>query len=158
MTTTEPIANSLLNRLSQEKGELRKIEIELQKIEEKRKHLAANVEAIERVLRLFEIAHGLAEPWHVSLEGKDILAMNLPQALEALARASGGVLNVVQAKRTLLESGKLKNKKTAGARIYGYVTRSENFERIAPGQYRIVEPSSKATRKLEQPPLTPPAS
>jgi hypothetical protein len=72
--------------------------------------------------------------------------------IEALTRIAGendGVVRVTDAKQILLDSGLTKGKlRNVSSHIYHLLSRSEKFERVEPGVFRLVEPIGDDLRVL----------
>lgn len=128
MTTSEPLVNSLLNRLTDGRARLRILDAE-------RDQLLKDVAALEHVVQLYTGA-STESPQRNSSE---FASMTLGQALIQIARENNGVLTVVPAKRRLLQCGMLTNPKNAGSRLYSHLARDPHFEHTDAGQFKLVE-------------------
>jgi hypothetical protein len=85
----------------------------------------------------------------ISLQGMSQLA-----ALKKIAEHNGGMLQTSLAKRLLNQAQLIKNPKNANNIIFSVIHRSEAFERVEPGVYRLigdkpVRPEKTATQNLE---------
>jgi hypothetical protein len=67
----------------------------------------------------------------------EISGKTLLEALVAVARKSNNRLRVREAKRLLLEAGLLGNSKNALSVLYTTISRSNRFEKVKPGEYKI---------------------
>ena len=128
MTSSEPIVNSLLNRLTETKRALLMVSEEHEK-------LLKDVAALEQVVQMYT-----GEPTQgKQTDSSGLTFLTLAQGLKKIAREHDGILKVVQAKRQLLESGKITNPKNASARLYSHLSRDPHFEWVAPGQFRLID-------------------
>lgn len=74
----------------------------------------------------------------------------LREALQEIAKRNEGVLKVSIARKLLVEAGKIKNTKSAWAMIYTTLSRSPEFNKTAPGEFRF-EPDNSHTPNLIAP-------
>ncbi|MGB9236135.1 MAG: hypothetical protein WCC04_17135 [Terriglobales bacterium] len=98
------------------------------------------LQAVTLTLELLR-KEGPSKPTGVASEG-DVLAelrtKNTQLAgLVAIARRNGGVLLTKDAKHLLQRSGLMKPSKNASNILYNVIKRSERFEHIGTGQYRL---------------------
>ncbi len=75
-------------------------------------------------------------------------------ALKKIAEHNGGVLQTSTAKRLMNQAHLIKNPKNANNIIFSVIHRSELFERVAPGVYRLLgekpmRPEKPETAKLD---------
>jgi len=132
MTTTEPIVNSLLNRLADAKAKLRAIDSE-------REELLRSISSLEYVVQMYT---GRLSADRGS-DSNSLASLTLGEALVQIAEENNGALVVVEAKRLLLESGKLTSPKNASPRLYGHLAGDSHFQKVSPGKYRLVKPSGR---------------
>lgn len=127
--------SALLDELTRLIVDLRRkrAEVESQIIE-----LEEQIEAVETTISLYRKAGKIYEPEAYKsivpeLEGRTHL-----DALQYIASKGDGRLKVTDAKRLMSEAGLLRNPKTALSMLYTIISRSGKFERIAPGEYRLI--------------------
>jgi regulator of replication initiation timing len=104
------------------------------------KQIDENLQAVIKTVNLLklpdvEIKNHVSEPDIHAVEGKTTQI----EAIIALARNNNGIVNTSSAKSFLIKSGLMKNTKNASTIIYTNITRSGKFERITPGQYRLLD-------------------
>ena len=88
--------------------------------------------ALQQAETLYKAEHSITEGVDpAELKGKTQL-----QALILIARRNG-VLNMAEARRTLLLAGLVRNAKNAGSILYTVMARSERFEKVSPGVYKL---------------------
>jgi hypothetical protein len=66
-----------------------------------------------------------------------IKGMTQVQALTAIARSNGGLIRAQEAKRLLIRAGLMRQTKNSTSTIHSVIIRSEKFERVNPGEYRL---------------------
>jgi hypothetical protein len=69
--------------------------------------------------------------------------MTQVQALVTIAKHNDGVIRAQEAKRLLIKAGVMRETKNSTNIIHAVILRSEKFERIRPGEYRLKESSPK---------------
>ena len=62
------------------------------------------------------------------------------QAVVAIAKHYGGVVKAQDAKHLMIRAGVMRNTKNSTNITHNVITRSGQFERIAPGEYRLKQP------------------
>ncbi|HEX4577772.1 MAG TPA: hypothetical protein VH117_10510 [Edaphobacter sp.] len=72
-----------------------------------------------------------------SVDVASLRGMTQIKALEKIARHNGGRLLTSDAKRYLVQAGLIKNPKNANNIIFSVIQRSNQFERLEPGVYRL---------------------
>ena len=63
---------------------------------------------------------------------------NQMNALLTIASRNGGHLKVNGAKKIMIEAGLIRTPKNAATVIYALISRSEKFEWVVPGEYRLI--------------------
>jgi hypothetical protein len=71
------------------------------------------------------------------------------QALVAIAKHNNGVIRAQEAKRMLIRAGVMRETKNSTNVIHAVIIRSEKFERIRPGEYRLKDTVAPKTSDLE---------
>ena len=82
------------------------------------------------------------------IDVSSLRGMTQIEALKKLAEHSGGEFRTIDAKRIFLQAGLIKSQKNANNILYSVIHRSGQFERTAPGVYRVasakpIRPESK---------------
>lgn len=132
MVTQDSTVTGLLNLIA----ELRAREIEQEQALEQTRQ---DIQAVQRALALLRARNGLpAEETTARIHADSLRGKTYLEAIMAIAKANNGIVKVTEAKRFLLEAGVAMKPKTAYQIITGTIIRSERFERIAPGQYKLV--------------------
>ena len=132
MVTQESTLTGLLNLIADLRAKEKELDAELEEVRR-------NIEAVQRASVLLRAKYGLPaespkdESVYEALRGKTLIA-----ALIDLAGSNNGVVKVTEAKRLLLEAGLLGNPRTAYQGITATLLRSNRFERVMPGAYRLV--------------------
>ena len=65
------------------------------------------------------------------------------QALVAIAKHNDGIIRAQEAKRMLIKAGVMRETKNSTNIIHAVILRSEKFERVRPGEYRLKEAQAK---------------
>ena len=127
MTSSEPIVNSLLNRLTEARAKLRAIDAE-------RDQLLREIASLDHVAQMYTGVTSTDPQSNANI----LTSMTLGEALAHIAEENNGILSVVEAKRILFQCGKLNNAKNAGTRIYTHLAHDSDFIKVSPGKYRLV--------------------
>lgn len=146
MANSELVLNWLTNLLVQLRS---KAETEQQKIAEARDRLVQ----LQEQIRATELVIPLARHDGIQVlpDAYDALVARLKEnkgkmtqidALMAIANASNGSFKVQNAKRLMLEAGLIANPKNADSIIYTLIARSGEFEKVKPGEYKLVSKST----------------
>jgi septal ring factor EnvC (AmiA/AmiB activator) len=64
------------------------------------------------------------------------------QALVVIAKHNDGIIRAQEAKRLLIKAGVMRETKNSTNIIHAVILRSEKFERVRPGEYRLKEMKS----------------
>ncbi len=70
--------------------------------------------------------------------------MTQVQALVTIAKHNNGIIRAQEAKRLLIRAGVMRQTKNSTNIIHAVIVRSEKFEKVKPGEYRLKEFSPKA--------------
>jgi hypothetical protein len=73
-----------------------------------------------------------------SIEAHGLRGLTQVQALTKIAENNGGILQSAHAKTLLLQAGLIRNPKNAANILFSVIQRSEKFERVSPGVYRLI--------------------
>ncbi|SRR5712692_1721683 len=76
---------------------------------------------------------------------KKLKGLTHVQALVEIAKYNGGTLAAQEAKDIMIRAGVMRNTKNSTHMVHGAIARSEAFERIGRGEYRLIESASKKT-------------
>lgn len=134
-----------IQRLTQKKKELIEKRVKLMRpVEEVDKEIAAFTLALAVLLRdeTPAIPEGLFFPLN------KIRKMTQTQALIFIAEYNGGTIKSLEVKSILVAAKLMKNTKNAAGMVNGIITRSEAFDRIGRGEYRLK--SIRVNAELEE--------
>jgi hypothetical protein len=121
-----------IQRLTQKKKELlEKREKLMRPVQELDKEIAALTLAVAVLLRDETPAEADGFPL------RKIRNMTQTQALRVIAEYNGGTIKSLEVKAILIAAKLMKNTKNAAGMVNGLITRSEAFERIGRGAYRL---------------------
>jgi DNA-binding transcriptional regulator YbjK len=141
MVTQDSTQTGLVNLLADLRGQERKCKSILEDITHK-------IDAVQVALALLREKYGLAseEPERESLVAA-IHGKSQPDALIMIAKVHNGRVKVTEVKRMLLEAGVITNTKTAYQQITSTLVRSKHFEKVAPGEYSLVQDEAKVGQR-----------
>lgn len=136
-------SNGTLTDLANLAGQLRKQEAEAQ---QKVAEICKQIDAVELTMRLYRHDGTQAMPdIHDALvaelrKAKANKAKKKTQmdALILIANKSDGIIKVTHAQRLMVETGFISNPKNAPSTIYTLIDRSGRFEKVKPGEYRLL--------------------
>jgi hypothetical protein len=132
ITSQESTLTGLLNLIAELRGREKQQEASL----DETRH---NIEAVQTALQLLRDRYGiLATQPERKAEIEALRGQKMLPALIEIAKSNYHVVKVTEAKRMLLEAGTIGNPKTAYQRITSALVRSDRFEHIRPGEYRLV--------------------
>jgi hypothetical protein len=128
--------NEVIEYLAQHKKALQaKRDQMVQGIEQEIEHISSTISSLQQGSTINE--------QQIRTGGPSLLArlagMSQTQGLVAIARANNGVIKAQEAKRILIEAGRMTKTKNSTSAIHTLINRSGRFERIAPGTYRLKE-------------------
>ena len=125
--TSNELAN-LIGQLCNQRKELQ------QRLDELDKQLEA-VETTVHLLRYGKSGRSYTDKSLISeLRGKTHI-----DALLTIAGKNNNRLKATEAKRLMIEAGLIRNPKTALSMLYTIINRSGKFERVRPGEYRLID-------------------
>jgi hypothetical protein len=93
------------------------------------------IKALEVTEKFYRGTHHLPEPKTIADE---LTGLKQLPALMKIAERNGGTFKVQEARRLMTQAGLIKSKKNASSILYTLIARSGIFERVAPGQYRLM--------------------
>ena len=114
-------------RLMAETGELAIAQVQLRALE-----------TTAKIYRERHLVPGLAQ-------AEEIEDMTQIEGMVHIAYQGNGIFKVKDVRRIMLEAGKISNPKNASNILYTLIKRSDRFERISPGVYRLREYPSNIT-------------
>ena len=94
-----------------------------------------DIAAIEGALRVLRTRAAGNTP--EIIDPKKLRGKSQLEALKYIARRSKGEVKVTDARRLLLHAGLIRNPKNASSILYTVINRSEMFERVGTGIYRL---------------------
>jgi hypothetical protein len=115
-----------------------KLRHERDDIEKQLNQLDEEIRAVETTISLYRKAGKIHEPEAYKSIVPELQGRTHIDALRHIASRSGGRLKVTDAKRLMSEAGLIRNPKNALSMLYTIISRSGEFERIAPGEYRLI--------------------
>ena len=133
--TAEKDILSLLTGLKDERREL------VETIQPRINSLDRDIASVSHVLELLRQKKGVQ--WNGQIKASDLVDLSQMKALIEIAKANDGILVVSDARRLFIEAG-LSKSKFISQGIYSRMNRSELFEHLAPGRFRLVNTSEKS--------------
>lgn len=137
MANSDAVLNELSNLVAQLRTERDKAQQKLAEVDEQ-------LRAVELTMRLCQ--HDGAQ---ATLDVHDALIAELRKAkaqnktqmdaLMLIASKSDGSIKVTNAQRLIVEAGFIANPKNAASIMYTLISRSEKFEKVEPGKYKLVK-------------------
>ena len=100
------------------------------------------IEHVDATLRSIQQKSTVTAGFRVPFEASDfpiaqIRSLTQVQALVRIAKHCGGTFKAQEAKRLLIKSGVMRQTKNSTNVIHAVIRRSEKFERVRPGEYRL---------------------
>ena len=106
-------------------------------VEDDLKNVAGTIALLKRNLRA-------TNPENVDGQSLNLRGMTHKDAVVAIAKANGGVVRAQDAKRLMIKWGVMKATKNATNMTHNVILRSDLFDRIGPGEYRL-RPTDRAS-------------
>jgi hypothetical protein len=111
--------------------------------------LDQEIEHVTATLRSIQKPRDLAKPFvavPVDFPLGKLRKLTQVQALVVIAKHNNGIIRAQEAKRLLINAGVMRQTKNSTNIIHAVILRSEKFERVRPGEYRLKEvlPESKS--------------
>jgi hypothetical protein len=115
--------------------------------------LDQEIEHVDATLRSILKAQTLSFPKEELFPVAKLRRLTQVQALTVIAKHYGGTFKAQEAKRLLIRAGVMRETKNSTNIIHAVILRSEKFERVRPGEYRLKEASgpSQQTMGLQAP-------
>lgn len=111
---------------------------------EKRERLAQPLQEIDQEIQHLDgTLHSLQKNHTISFPKEELFPigklrkLTQVQALVMIAKHNGGVVRAQEAKRLLIKAGVMRQTKNSTNIIHAVIVRSEKFERVRPGEYRL---------------------
>jgi|SRR5581483_9961679 len=140
----------LIRELTEYRNELLKRRDQLvRQIEEDLEHVTATINALSRS------AGGSQSPIETLAEFPigQLKGLTQVQSLVSIARHNGGIVRAQEAKRLLIKAGVMRETKNSTNIIHATILRSEKFERVAPGEYRLKSETQQQSSLLHGAPV-----
>jgi hypothetical protein len=115
----------------------------LQELDQEIEHVTATLRSIQKPRELAKPS--LAVPADFPL-GK-LRKLTQVQALVVIAKHNDGIIRAQEAKRLLIKAGVMRETKNSTNIIHAVIVRSEKFERVRPGEYRLKESETENSDK-----------
>jgi hypothetical protein len=113
---------------------------------EKRERLAKplleidqEIQHVDGTLRSLQKNQNLSFPKEELFPIAKLRKLTQVQALDVIAKHNGGLVRAQEAKRLLIKAGVMRETKNSTNIIHAVILRSEKFERVRPGEYRLKE-------------------
>ena len=120
--------------VAEHKKELREVQAQAEEITARAAAIERSIRALQETARIFRAKHSINEP----IDPKELKGMTQTNALIRIARKGNGLLRANEAKRILLQAEMISNPKNAAAIVYTLIKRSDRFEWVKPGVYKLV--------------------
>ena len=104
----------------------------LQALDQEIEHVSATLRSLQGDSRKVEV------PANDFPVGK-LRKLTQVQALIVIAKHNNGIVRAQEAKRLLIKAGVMRETKNSTNIIHAVILRSEKFERVRPGEYRLKE-------------------
>jgi hypothetical protein len=106
----------------------------IQELDQEIEHVTATLRSISPPTRVVAAQHR-TEEFPI---GK-LRKLTQVQALVVIAKEMNGVIRAQEAKRLLIKAGVMRETKNSTNIIHAVILRSDKFERVRPGEYRLKE-------------------
>ena len=134
----------VLEYLTQHKKELlaqrERLMAPLQQLDQEIEHITATMRSLQKP----KPAVGFTATLTVDFPIGKLRNLTQVQALTAIAKHHGGTFKAQEAKRLLIRAGVMRETKNSTNIIHAVILRSEKFERVRPGEYRLKGASDTA--------------
>jgi hypothetical protein len=107
--------------------------------------LDQEIEHVDATLRSIQKPAGFVATLTVDFPIAKLRKLTQVQALTVIAKHYGGTFKAQEAKRLLIRAGVMRETKNSTNVIHAVIIRSEKFERVRPGEYRLKEITPKST-------------
>jgi hypothetical protein len=106
----------------------------IQEVEQEIEHIAATIRSLQKPP---QPAVGFTATLTVDFPIGKLRKLTQVQALTVIAKHYGGTFKAQEAKRLLIKAGVMRETKNSTNIIHAVIVRSEKFERVKPGEYRL---------------------
>jgi hypothetical protein len=105
----------------------------LQELDQEIEHVSATILSLQRKMQPASFTASVTGDFPIAkLRGKTQV-----QALVVIAKHYDGIVRAQEAKRLLIRAGVMRQTKNSTNVIHAVIIRSEKFERVRPGEYRL---------------------
>jgi hypothetical protein len=116
----------------------------LDSLRRKQKQLQDDLKHVEAVIRLYEAEKAGEESIPTLVPLKSLKGLTQIEALVKIAIASGGKFRIADARALLVRAGLINSPKgNANNILFNAIARSEKFERVGYGEYKLTENPNK---------------
>jgi hypothetical protein len=112
----------------------------LQELDQEIEHITATMRSLEGPARKVEAI--------ADFPIAKLRKLTQVQALVVIAKHNGGIIKAQESKRLLIRAGVMRETKNSTNVIHAVIIRSEKFERVRPGEYRLKEGSERASTSM----------
>lgn len=109
----------------------------VQEVDKEIEHVRATISSLRVTEHPSDHLHLEAEPFVPEFPVGKIRNMTQVQALVTIARHNNGIVRAQEAKRLLIRAGVMRQTKNSTNIIHAVIVRSEKFEKVKPGEYRL---------------------
>ena len=113
----------------------------LQELDQEIEHITAAMHSLQKPPKIAGFTASLTVDFPIAKLRK----LTQVQALTVIAKHYGGTFKAQEAKRLLIQAGVMRETKNSTNIIHAVILRSEKFERVRPGEYRLKEAEPKPT-------------
>ncbi len=111
---------------------------EYEKIEKLRENAAGVIHALEITRGRYEAAHDLPSTEQPSPLTNELKGLTQMQAMIRIAGRNNGLVVMREARSELVRAGLIRSKRNGNNIIYTLIRRSDRFEKVRPGVYRLL--------------------
>jgi hypothetical protein len=101
------------------------------------------IQHVDGTLRSLQKNHTLSFPKEELFPIGKLRKLTQVQALVVIAKHNGGIVRAQEAKRLLIKAGVMRQTKNSTNIIHAVILRSEKFDRVRPGEYRLKSENEK---------------
>ena len=124
---------------------------EIDKLDQNVGHLNATISLLEKEMKEMRVVDTIPSP-PPDFPVTKLRNMTQQQAVLAIAQHNGGIVRAQDAKRLMIRAGVMRDTKNSTNITHNVILRSGQFERIAPGEYRLkMDVSTKDTGLFNAP-------
>lgn len=117
----------------------------LQEIDQEIEHVTATLRSLQKpIIRVAGLDFTVATP---DFPLAKLRKLTQVQALVVIAKHNGGMVRAQEAKRLLIKAGVMRETKNSTNIIHSVIIRSEKFEKVRPGEYKLKEETSSKPKE-----------